>query len=180
MYSAGSISSIYRSLYSPVPKYVWQSGSDFYLLDQDGVVFQAIASYAPETFSQALIIDTSAAPVTAGEGLSIKPILEFVSRAKDAWQTHINQAGLVHFSVPGGKSQDILVKTTIGFNVLFDLERDPVEQLENLKILLNREILPETHGGLSYIDLRLPHMAYYCYKDAPCAPEYATSTQPSI
>src|SRR3989344_9282436 len=100
-----------------------------------------ISSYAPETFSQALIIDTSAAPVTAGEGLSIKPILEFVSRAKDAWQTHINQAGLVHFSVPGGKSQDILVKPTIGFNVLFDLERDPVEQLENLKILLNREIL---------------------------------------
>jgi len=57
---------------------------------------------------------------------TVRFIEEFVSRAKDAWQTHINQAGLVHFSVPGGKSQDILVKTTIGFNVLFDLERDPV------------------------------------------------------
>lgn len=154
------------------PKYVWQSGADYFLLDQDGVVFQKIPAYTPEIFSQVLIVDSSLSPVKTGEELPVRAILSFVDSVKRGWALKINQTNYAHFLVPGASSQDIFAKTAIGFQVYFDLERDPVEQLDNLELLLTREILPETYTGLSYIDLRLPATAYYCYKDAPCAPEY--------
>lgn len=158
------------------PLYVWQSGINFFLLDQDGVVFQETPSYTPEAFSQILIVDSTQVPVKTGEELPIRSILGFIDQVKKEWSQKINQTNYLHFTVPGVKSQDIFVKTAIGFNVYFDLERDVGEQLENLKLILNQEIGQETYTGLSYIDLRLSHMAYYCYKDAPCAPENSTST----
>jgi len=161
-------------------QYVWQSAQNFYVFDQDGVVFQKIPDYTPETFSRILIIDSSADPVEIGESLPITSVLEFIEKLREQWRALINQTDYAHFSIPGEKSQDIIAKTALGFSVYFDLGRDVRSQLESLKLVLNREILPETYNGLSYIDLRLEHMAYYCYRDAPCAPEYATSTPPNI
>lgn len=154
------------------PLYVWHTGEKYFLLDQDGVVFQEIPSYTPEIFSQILINDSSNAEVKNGESLPIGPILAFIEQIRNNWSLDINQTNYDSFSIPGTKTQDILVKTGIGFTVYFDLEREAPAQLENLKMMLNREIRPETYAGLSYIDLRLSHMAYYCYKDAVCAPEY--------
>ena len=160
------------------PLYVWHTGDKYFLLDQDGVVFQEIPSYTPETFSQILINDSSNEEVKNGDSLPIPGILAFIEQVRKNWNLNINQTNFESFSIPGVKTQDILIKTGIGFNIYFDLERDAQSQLENLRMILGREIRPETYTGLSYIDLRLPHMAYYCYKDAPCAPENSTSTPP--
>lgn len=158
------------------PRYVWQTGQDFYLLDQDGVVFQQIPGYTPETFSQDLIVDTSGATVEAGMTLAIRPVIKFIEDVRRDWPAKINETNIVSFAVPAARSKDIIVRTQIGFGLYFDLERGVSEQLADLKIVLREQIRPETYEGLSYIDLRLPPIAYYCYKDAPCAPEYATST----
>ncbi|OGE79197.1 MAG: hypothetical protein A2751_04355 [Candidatus Doudnabacteria bacterium RIFCSPHIGHO2_01_FULL_46_14] len=162
------------------PIYVWQTGAKYFLLDQDGVVFQEIPTYTPEVFSQILIVDSTVAPVKNGERLPISSILGFIEQIRKDWTTSINQTNYSHFSIPGVKSQDIFARTAIGFNVIFDLEAGPKQQLESLSLILSREIRQETYTGLSYIDLRLSDKAYYCYKDAPCAPEYATSTNPSL
>lgn len=153
------------------PHYVWQSGASFYLLDQDGVIFEQILSYTPETFSQSLIVDSSAAAVEPGATLAIQMIIKFVEDIRREWSGKINETNIVSFAVPAARSKDIIVKTGIGFNLYFDLERTVGEQLSDLKIVLREQIRPETFSGLSYIDLRLPSIAYYCYKDAPCAPE---------
>lgn len=142
------------------PLYVWQSKDSFYLLDQDGVVFQKITNYNPAAYSQDLITDTSGSEVRVGQELRLKKALGFIEQIKNDFTS---------FSLPGVRSLDIFAKTSIGFEVYFDLDRSAAVQLMSLDLLLSREIKPETLNGLSYIDLRLPDIAYYCYKDAPCA-----------
>lgn len=152
------------------PLYVWQSGADFYLLDQDGVAFEKFSTYSPDIYSEILITDRTAEPLTEGK-LEIKKILAFIESVRAKWPQKISQTPFVNFSVPGSSSLDIFARTGIGFEVYFDIERSVERQIDNLALLLNREIKPETYAGLSYIDLRLPTAAYYCYKDAPCAVE---------
>lgn len=153
------------------PFYVWQSGEEFFLLDQDGVIFRELTSYSPQTFSQILITDTSETEVQTGQELEIKKILAFVEEIKNNWALYIPQTSFVSFSISGIKSQDILARTATGYQVYFDMDRKAVKQLSNLKLILDGEINPETYSGLSYIDLRLATIAYYCYQDAPCALE---------
>lgn len=145
------------------PLYVWQSKDSFYLLDQDGVVFQKITNYNPAAYSQDLIIDTSGSEVRVGQELKLDKALAFIE------QTSQIKNDFTSFSLPASKSLDIFAKTSMGYEVYFDLDRSVNIQFANLDLLLSREIKPETLNGLSYIDLRLPDIAYYCYKDAPCA-----------
>lgn len=158
------------------PLYVWQSGSNYYLLDQDGVVYQKILNYDPTAFSEVLITDQTGEDVKVGQVLDIQHTLDFIAGLRDQWPKQIPQTSFVSFSVPGTVSPDLFAKTSIGFQVFFDLNRSVKTQLSNFSLILNREINPETYTGLSYLDLRLPSFAYYCYKDAPCALQNATST----
>lgn len=151
------------------PSFVWQSGQDFFLLDQEAVAFQKIAGYAPAAYSETLIIDSTVSPVRIGVGLDIPAVLTFTEEASKIWPRKIAQTSLAGYKLAGVKSLDIAAATAVGFEVYFDLNRRADIQLDNLALLLNREINPETLSGLAYIDLRLPDIAYYCYKDAPCA-----------
>jgi len=160
-------------------RYVWQSGLNYYLLDQDGVVFARIPSYTPEAFGQPLIADNSAAEIAPGTTLPIQPAIKFIEDIQLEWPEKISETNIVSFAVPAARSKDIIVKTSIGFSLYFDLQRSAAEQLSDLKLVLREQIRPETFSGLSYIDLRLPSIAYYCYQDALCAPENATSTPPT-
>ena len=153
------------------PLYIWQSGTNFYLLDQDGVVFRKITNYDPASFSEILITNRLAEEVTIGEMLPIIKIMNFIQELNNVWSRQIDETNFTSFSIPGLKSPDLSVQTGIGFQVYFDLERSAKIQVENLSLLLKREIKPETFSGLSYIDLRVSTTAYYCFKDAPCALE---------
>ncbi|MDP3993864.1 MAG: cell division protein FtsQ/DivIB [bacterium] len=162
------------------PRYVWQSGSNYYLLDQDGVIFEKIPDYLPESFPQIIISDGAAENLAVGQDLGITESLNFLAKLRDLWPGEIRDIEVVGVELPGRKSPDIFVSTSIGFRVYFDVKRSVAAHLANLKLLLYQEINPETYTGLSYIDLRLPNIAYYCYLDAPCAPENATSTIPNL
>lgn len=154
------------------PQYVWQSGSDFYSLDQDAVVFQRLANYSAEAYPETLIVDRTGGSVSVGQTLEPTRIFQFIDAIKNKWTENVAQTNYVSFSVPGIESLDVFAKTVLGFEAYFDVERNPERQLQNLALVLGREIQPETYTGLSYVDLRLSDTAYYCYKDAPCAPEY--------
>jgi cell division septal protein FtsQ len=151
------------------PSYIWQTGENYYLLDQDRMVFQKITRYDPVVYPEILITDSASVNVVVGQELEIDKILKFVEKLKEIWPALISKTNFVGFAVPAPQSLDIIAKTAYGFQVYFDLERSAKVQLLHLKMLLDEEIRPETYAGLSYIDLRLPTVAYYCYKDAPCA-----------
>lgn len=153
------------------PKYVWQSQGRYYLLDEEAVAFQELRNYQPTVYPELLITDTLGAPVVAGERLVPVKILNFLEELAGEWPALVAQTGYTEARLPGVNSLDIFVKTGIGFEVMFDLNRSAKNQLLNLELLLNQEIRPETYTGLSYIDLRLPEVGYYCYRDAPCALE---------
>ena len=108
--------------------------------------------------------------------MDIQKILNFIEQVKSLWQEHIHAINYTGFSIAGKRSLDVFVKTNVGFSVYLDINRSVKRQLENLNLLLNQEIKPETYSGLSYVDVRLPNIAYYCYQDAPCAPEFVTSS----
>src|SRR3989344_1090892 len=162
------------------PLYIWQSGRNYYLLDQDGVIFEKISDYMPDSFRQIVISDGTAENLAVGQDLGITESLNFLEELRNLWLKEIRDIEVVGVELPGRKSPDIFVKTSIGFRAYFDVKRSASVQLTNLKLLLYQEIPPETYTGLSYIDLRLSNIAYYCYLDAPCAPENATSTSSQL
>lgn len=152
-------------------EYVWQSGQKYYLLDQDGVVFQEVGRYFEAAFPEILIKDGQNREVAVGQKLEIKKILAFIQNLKELWPGYVTQTTFTAFFTPAIQSPDLVAETLAGFRVLFDLDRSASVQLQSLRLLLNETIPAETIPGLSYIDLRLPATAYYCYKDAPCALE---------
>ena len=162
------------------PKYVWQSRDKYFLLDQEGVVFQELFNYDPAVYSETVISDQTGFKVNFGEDLGVSQTLDFIEKIKNDWAQVVPQTPYIGFAVPGRRSPDIFVRTGYGFQVYFDLERSATAQLENLNLVLSQEINQATFSGLSYVDLRLSNVAYYCYRDAPCAPEYSTSTIPEL
>lgn len=56
---------------------------------------------------------------------------------------------------------DIIVKTSIGFSILFDASRDLEEQLKAFTLVRMREIKQDMLASLEYIDLRIPNRVYY-------------------
>ena len=150
-------------------KYVWQAGNEYFFMDQDGVIFQRVDNYDPALFRQTLVSDSTLQPVQIGEKLNVDKALVFLDAATENWERIVFSPGVVSASLPGTASVDIVISTDAGFDVLFDLNRGALGQLQNLQLLLTQEINPETWSGLKYIDLRLPNVGYYCYRDAECA-----------
>lgn len=162
------------------PKFIWESGEAKYLLDQDGIVFERLKHDDLPAADLIVIRDFSGAALRVGQSAEAEKPLAFINNLTENWHKDVNAVEYRGFEVPTAKSLDIFARTDIGFLVYFDLNRPADIQLRNLDFVLRREINSETYGGLSYIDLRLPSLAYYCYKDAPCASEYATSTIETI
>ncbi len=151
------------------PQYIWKTGQDYFYLDQDGVAFQNIASFNAASQTEPVISDETASKVSLGLPFKARALFGFADNLRRVWPQQIFSTGFSEFSLAGVASTELKVKTTAGFVVYFDLGRDAEIQIKNLAYLLNSGIKPETIGGLSYIDLRLPNVGYYCFKDAPCA-----------
>jgi hypothetical protein len=54
---------------------------------------------------------------------------------------------------------------------MFDTTRSVITQLNDLSVLLNKQIAAKDRARLAYIDLRLAKWAYYCFKATPCHQE---------
>lgn len=56
------------------------------------------------------------------------------------------------------------IQTTQGFGIYFNSKEDILNQLQNLNLVLEKEIPPESRENLEYIDLRFGNKVYYKYK----------------
>jgi len=84
------------------------------------------------------------------------------------WQAS-TRTEIVELKIPGRASSDVFVVSDQGWSVYFDLESPASRQILSLKLILDKEILPDRLPELAYVDLRLPTTAYYCFKNEPCA-----------
>lgn len=155
-------------------QYIWQSDNKYFLTDQDGTLYAVVPDYQQASTTAPLLIDRRGAPVAVGQSVSDSRLVPFLQELRQRWPRQIKDVRYRSFSVPAVGSPDVFVKTETGFSIYFDLGRSVQAQLASLALVLGREIDPATYIGLSYIDLRVPAYAYYCYLDAPCA--NATST----
>ena len=154
-------------------RYIWQSAASFYSVDQDGTLYETLDVGPGEAL---VITDRSAQPVAVGTKISDPRLVPFLDKLQELWPKQIHDVEIISFSIPAVGNSDIFVKTKTGFQIYFDLGRKVEAQLASLNLVLSREIDPATFTGLSYVDLRLPRQAYYCYLDAKCASENSTST----
>src|SRR4029077_18786738 len=70
--------------------------------------------------------------------------------------------------IPGRGATEVEFVSSEGWSALFSTDRPVTNQLNNLSVLLNKQITASNRGKLAYVDLRLAKWAYYCYKATPC------------
>ncbi len=160
------------------PDVIWQSSGEYYYLSSDGVIFeQVLPDYATSTILYIKLRDISERPAQIGENLGVAEALKFLEVIRAEWQNFI-ASPILDFKIPGRASPDLFLTATAGWTVYFDLKSDPLKQLTNLRGILSQEIPPDREKNLSYIDLRLPTIAYYCYRDEPCASLETSASAP--
>lgn len=126
------------------------SGSCFKVDDQ-GVAFE----YAQE--ENALVVYFQKSDIFLGEKIidenDLKSILEIQRAFKQEIELEITRLSL--------RDKELIVKTSYGFEIYFDLNADIESQLFNLTLALKEKISLEQREVLEYIDLRFGNKVYF-------------------
>ena len=160
------------------PKIIWQAEDKFFFVGGDGIVSEQIpAGYATSTDTFLKFTDLENRPVAVGQNLGIAAPIEFALTLKDPWEkSQLPKIQLV--KLPSQAAKEIYFVSQAGWTVYFNLEGNPLKQLNYLRLLLEQEIPPDRQEELVYIDFRFPGVAYYCYRNEPCAlSKFETQTQ---
>ncbi len=146
-----------------VPGFVIRSNENMFLVDEEGVVVDQV-----EDSKKLLIADDQITESFArGEALPNQKFAPFVLSMVRSWSTKI-KTPIVSMKFPGKSSNEAQFITEQGWSVLFDTGRPVSVQLNDLAVILSRQIKPAELPNLAYIDLRLNKWAYYCFKATPC------------
>jgi cell division protein FtsQ len=126
---------------------------DCYLIDKEGIVFeregdQGILEIEKENFG---------GEIKLGDRVIEKEILEKIFEISKKIEFGIEKVSII--------SEDNLhFKTSQGFEIFIDPQKDIDWQLTKLKVALENAIPKEKIGDLEYIDLRFGNFAYPKYK----------------
>lgn len=141
------------------PILIWQTGSDRYLVDQDGIAYSKDIT----NVSLPLVVDESKKPVGMNKKFLTEKFIYFTKFLKELFTP---RTGLNIESINLQESTlEASVKTKEGFTILFDTTRYPEVQIENLnRILADIKNKGENVADVEYIDLRLKEKIYYKIK----------------
>jgi cell division septal protein FtsQ len=147
------------------PGFVILSGNQYYLVDDEGTVVKVVAT----TENLLLLENQLSEDFKAGEMMNTK-FAPFVGSVARFWNEKISSP-IVNGRFPGKASSEVEFVTAMGWSVIFDTNRPAAGQLENLNLLLSRQVTAKDLPRLAYVDLRLTKWAYYCFKATPCEQE---------
>lgn len=128
-------------------------------VSRDGVVLDAASSTEGETLVH--IADTRESVITAG----LPAFDEKTARLLTVFAEGVPHAlGISAQAFVLGSEYDsyIDVTTQEGWHIIADADTDPARALENLKLVLSKEI--PARDRLEYIDLRLPNKVFYKFR----------------
>ena len=154
-----------------VPGFVIESNGKYFLVDEEGTV----VSQVENSQNRLLVQDQLTEAFASGEILHNSKLSTFVLSMNRAWPTKVGIA-ISSVKFPGKESTDVQFVTIEGWSVMFDTTRPVVNQLNDLAVLLNKQIAARDRPRLEYIDLRLSKWAYYCFKATPCSQTAAQDT----
>lgn len=147
-----------------VPGFVIKSNGKLFLIDDEGIVVSPVDS--PE--NMLVVEDQLTESFATGEILHNTKLAAFVLSMNKQWSTKISSPiSLVKF--PGKESSEVQFVTKDGWSALFDTSKSAAEVLNDLAVVLNKQIAVKDRINLAYVDLRLENRAYYCFRAAPCA-----------
>jgi hypothetical protein len=149
------------------PGFVIESDQNYFLVDDEGTIVKEVEGASNMLLAQ----DQLAEEYEPGEVLNTK-LAPFVISMNKQWPGKVNSP-IVLVKFPGKASTDVEFATQAGWSVLFDTGRSVASQLNNLALILNKQISAKDQAKLAYIDLRLVKWAYYCFKESPCQQEPA-------
>lgn len=129
----------------------WQTGGQFFGIDQKGVV----TGYLSPQSGLPQLVDQTNLPVAPGDTIAREEFVKFViilyRRLPEATGLSIERGRVAE------TTNELIIDTNRGYFLRFDTTLDIELQLSNLNALIKG-------AGVSpkeYIDLRLPHKAYY-------------------
>jgi cell division protein FtsQ len=134
-----------------------------FLLDKEGIIFENVPKEIPLLKIQKLNIDKE---MKLGERMIekelIQPILEVETKLRDYIPLAAPDFKITEFSIIS--EERINAKTSEGWEIYFNPQRDINWQLTKLKALLENEIPAEKRKDLEYIELRFGNSAPYKYR----------------
>src|SRR3989344_17458 len=125
-----------------------------YFIDNEFMVFRQ----APQTEGVLLthVTDTSNTPVALGKPLLHGKLITAIIAIND----RLDAIGITVTDALVHDPPDITLKTSAGYELYFDTEESLENQVNNLKLILEKELNPMP-ATLHYIDLRIDNRIYY-------------------
>jgi len=154
--------SIEISVKERTPGFAIKSNNKYFLIDDEGVVVSEINP----SKDMLVIEDQAVEDFALGEQLPNSKLAPFVITMGKQWPGKMS-VGITSVKFTGKNSNDVQFETAEGWSVMFDITRSVTTQLNNLSVILSKQV-GKDRSKLAYIDLRLAKWAYYCFKASPC------------
>lgn len=133
---------------------LWQSDGKVYMVDKMGIVFQEAPGLGEQN-NLPLVIDTRNFDVTLGKRLVSWKFIDFVSIVHNNFYP-IENIKMTRIEIDETSFHPVLV-TEAGWKVFVDVNVPPEDQLNDLKIILDKH----RNDIAQYVDLRIPGYGYY-------------------
>lgn len=137
----------------------WQQNNQVYYLGNDGVICGEAPLVEVESRKFPLIVNDQNQAVHLGEQVSLPRIINFVRKIDGNFQNKTGRK-VSHYLLPSAYANEVHVKTDQGFWVYLTLDQGVEGQLDNLKMVLEKEIKTKDKK-IEYIDLRVNNWVYY-------------------
>lgn len=120
-------------------------------------------------FREPVKIETPVVPLENGQELNLD---ESIRQETTEIETSKEMEEIKNLQLPIFSSEvQVVVRNNQNpsskYRVIFDTTHDPLEAINNLKLLL-ANITPDRYGQLSYIDMRVAEKAFICLSNSPC------------
>ncbi len=145
------------------PGFALKSSGKYFLVDDEGVIIKQIDS--PEGLL--VVEDSLVEDFATNEVLPNPKTAGFIISMSRSWPSKI-ASSITTVKFPGKASEEVAFTSSEGWTVFFDINQPAINELNNLALILSKQIPAKDRTSLAYIDLRLSKWAYYCFKATPC------------
>lgn len=149
-------SSLLAQIEERKPVAIFSEIENYFFIDKEGIIFEKVSVVDPQILKikkSALVIDLELGKEIIGKE-QLDQILKINSKLKDDLKIPIEEVLTI-------SKKRINAKTSEGWEVYFNPERDLEWQLTELSILLKERIPPEKRRNIEYIDLRFEKIYIY-------------------
>lgn len=134
------------------PEIVWQSGSQYYLVDEKDIAYQQVDAPPKDLI---LVVDNKNIPVNPPEQIANANFIDFLKTAKLKLSSELNFA-VTKFEISETTFQ-VTASTDKNIQVILDTTKSISDQIDAAKQTYNAD----KNGVKQYLDVRVPGKVYY-------------------